>query len=247
MLSALKFNWLCLKEAWRGSWSRANETSAILGGGLLWGALWLLRSELGKFGMVDAPTTTIGVASFALASAMVCVILAFATVFLIRLLTAPSRLYSKLKNECEELDRRIAEIGLERRFSYDHVDFTVLVNENYGTLDLGACVYFNNRSDKILRWRIIDAGIEVNGLVYPAPFISNMDVANGGDKAWFRYGACHNVPFEGWPIIVNLMFKVEYDNMPSIRRRAFKRITQYIIQFATQINVPSSDVLVEEE
>jgi hypothetical protein len=85
-----------------------------VGGALLSVALWLLRPELKRFGMVDAPTSTVGVVVFGVVIAVACIFLAFVAIFLFRLLTAPGRLYSGLKDRVLQLQCRVEELSTRR-------------------------------------------------------------------------------------------------------------------------------------
>jgi hypothetical protein len=103
MVEFFKFQWLCIKDAWRGCWTRANETAGLLGAGILWLLLFFLSPRLREHGVIDAPTTYLGVAGLTFLSAAVSVILAFFVIFIGRLITAPVRLYFGAQREIETL------------------------------------------------------------------------------------------------------------------------------------------------
>jgi hypothetical protein len=87
------FQWLCIKDAWRGCWTRANELAGLLGGGILWLGLLVLAPQLREQHLIEAPSTYWGAAGFAFGSAVASVALAYFVIYLWRLLTAPNRLY----------------------------------------------------------------------------------------------------------------------------------------------------------
>jgi hypothetical protein len=87
------FQWLCIKDAWRGCWTRANETASLAGGAILWAVLWLLSPYLRKIGIVEAPTTLWDTAGLTVGYAVASVCLSFGLVFTSRLIAAPARLY----------------------------------------------------------------------------------------------------------------------------------------------------------
>jgi hypothetical protein len=93
MVNFFRFQWLCLKEAWRGCWTRANEKGAVLGGGVLALLLFLLRGWLSLMNWIEAPTTIWGNAIFAFALTVGSLCLSFSVLFLGRLALAPARLY----------------------------------------------------------------------------------------------------------------------------------------------------------
>jgi hypothetical protein len=98
-----KFQWLCIKDAWHGCWTRANETAGLLGAGILWLLLFFLSPRLREHGVIDAPTTYLGVAGLTFLSAVVSVVLAFFVIFIGRLVTAPVRLYFGAQREIKIL------------------------------------------------------------------------------------------------------------------------------------------------
>jgi hypothetical protein len=107
MREFIKFNWLCIKDAWRGCWTRANETAGVLGAILLWIVLWWISSTLREFGLIDAPTTYWGLAGLTAASAVASVSLSFVVIFLGRLLVSPARLYWQQRKKVESLETQL--------------------------------------------------------------------------------------------------------------------------------------------
>jgi hypothetical protein len=88
-----KFAWRCIKQAWRGCWTKANEWAALLGGTSLFLILYFARNRLEALKLIEAPTTYWGVAGYELALAVASVILAFLVIFMGRLVLAPATLY----------------------------------------------------------------------------------------------------------------------------------------------------------
>jgi hypothetical protein len=108
MLRFFKFHVLCIQHAWRGCWTRANELAALLGGGFLAAILWFSSPALRERGMIEAPSTIWGAAIYTAISTAACVILAFAVIFVGRLLVAPVRLYWAERDKAETLLKKEA-------------------------------------------------------------------------------------------------------------------------------------------
>lgn len=104
MADYFKFFWRCIKQAWRGCWTKANEWAALLGGTILFVILYALRHRLEELKLIEAPTTYWGAAGYGLALAVASVILAFLVLFTGRLVLAPARLYSEQYRKAEGLE-----------------------------------------------------------------------------------------------------------------------------------------------
>jgi hypothetical protein len=102
-----KFVWLCIRHAWQGCWTKANESAAILGTAILTIALFWSREWLQKSNLIDAPTSVPGTAAFTLASAVASAVLAFLVIFVSRLVLAPSRLYWEQHTRAETLEAEL--------------------------------------------------------------------------------------------------------------------------------------------
>jgi hypothetical protein len=89
MVRQVKFCWYCIKNAWSGCWTRANELSAVVGCLVLTAALWLVRDRT----MIGAPATIWGTAFLTVLMAIASFILAFVLIFAARLALAPARLF----------------------------------------------------------------------------------------------------------------------------------------------------------
>jgi hypothetical protein len=87
------FHWFCIQHAWRGCWTKANETASLLGGAVLWLILLGISPQLRERHLIEVPTTYWGHAGFSVALAAASVILAFAVIFLRRLFVASAHLY----------------------------------------------------------------------------------------------------------------------------------------------------------
>src|SRR6516225_6005054 len=110
MLNWIEFQRLRFKWAWLGSWTRANEAAALLGGVLLFTVVWWLRPVLKEYGLVEAPTSVLGTIAFSFVSAVACVVLSFIVIVSWRFLIAPSRLSSSLLKDRDELKAQLAAI-----------------------------------------------------------------------------------------------------------------------------------------
>ena len=104
MADFFKFTWRCIKHAWRGCWTKANELASVLGGAILFAILFFLRNWLRTMNLINAPTTLWGTAGFAVALAIASVILAFLVIFLGRLVLAPTRLYWEQHRRADSLE-----------------------------------------------------------------------------------------------------------------------------------------------
>jgi hypothetical protein len=103
MLDFIKFGWRCFKHAWRGCWTMANELAGLLGGGILFVILFLLRDWLRAMNWIEAPTTLWGTAGYAVALAVASVVLSFLVIFSWRLALAPAQLYWEQYRKAERL------------------------------------------------------------------------------------------------------------------------------------------------
>ena len=89
MMLYFHFWWECAREAWHGSWSRANALAMIFGGAILAATAWWLG--LTK----EAPSSIEGTVGFALLTGVLSLLSAWAVIFSVRLLGAPARLDSR--------------------------------------------------------------------------------------------------------------------------------------------------------
>ena len=106
------FYWACIKDAWRGCWTRANELASLLGGGIFWGMLFLLSSRLQENQFIEAPTTYLGVTGFTFVSVAASVVLAFFVIFIGRLVAAPARLCATAQKNLKKMSDQVS--ALER-------------------------------------------------------------------------------------------------------------------------------------
>ena len=77
MRKILKFCWYCIKHAWRGCWTRANEQAGLFGGAVLAVLLYFFPPRFAGHGMIMAPETIWGTAALTVLLAAGSVILAF--------------------------------------------------------------------------------------------------------------------------------------------------------------------------
>jgi len=103
----LKFHWLCIKHAWRGCLTRANELATLLGGVLLWAILWSASSWLQQNEMIEPPSTYWGAAGYQFVYAVMSVVLAFAVIFVARLVMAPVHLYWAERDRADVLSNQL--------------------------------------------------------------------------------------------------------------------------------------------
>ena len=108
MVEFFKFQWLCIKQAWRGCWSLANEIGAVLGGLILAFALYCLRHWLEAHDWLEAPSSVPGTVLFTAILAAASVALAFLIIFVARFLFAPARLYWEQYKKAKSLETEIA-------------------------------------------------------------------------------------------------------------------------------------------
>lgn len=127
-------------HAWRGSWTRANELAALLGGFVLAVLLWLFSPELREKGLVYAPTTYWGTAALAALMAAASVVLAFAVIFVYRLVLAPVNLFWSERAKVDDLQlkvkQNIADMTIQEVFF--HIDADVI--EFQRTQELGQTI-----------------------------------------------------------------------------------------------------------
>jgi hypothetical protein len=113
------FQWFCIKDAWRGCWTKANEMGGLLGAGILWAVLFFLSPRLRENQLIEAPTTYLGVAGFTFLSAVGSVTLAFFVIFIARFVTAPARLYAELKATIPPVLKSDIHLLLDNEIAYE--------------------------------------------------------------------------------------------------------------------------------
>jgi hypothetical protein len=69
---------------------------------------------------------------------------------------------------------------------------------------------------------------------------------NGGQRGWYNYPTLQGVPFNGWPVTVDILFDCEYDDVPPLKVRGTKRLNRYILPALNAENIMASDLLSEE-
>jgi len=238
----LRFIW-----AWRGSWSRANEAAALLGGLLLFAVVLWLRPVLKEYGLVEAPTSVIGTIAFSFASAVACLVLSFIVIVCCRFLIAPSRLYSTLVSDRDGLRTQLIAIGSERPLAYENADFRIYrISNNATDCDLEVKIVFKNHGARMLRWRMIGASFEADGVTAQTIPISQYYFVNKGQVAWFHYPSLMKVLCSSWPITATVMFELEYDNVPPVNIRITKRVIRFLIDPPPSTNLRSFELLSEE-
>jgi hypothetical protein len=100
----LSFWWECTKEAVEGSLSKANAAAQVFGTLMLVIVFVKLGWEM------DAPATITGTLELGIVATIASIILAWITIFFIRLLGAPVRFYQKAKQEIETRENEITTI-----------------------------------------------------------------------------------------------------------------------------------------
>ena len=93
MANFFKFYCLCLKDAWRGSIEKANAWAAIIGATIIWVGLWAWGYQLN-------PPETFGEGIFL---TVFCLAAAWVALFVVRVISAAPRLYTKLEDENKTL------------------------------------------------------------------------------------------------------------------------------------------------
>jgi hypothetical protein len=182
MGQASAFHWLAIKEAATGTFDRANAIATVLGGLILWGAaIWV-----GGLTM-EAPTSVANTILFAALLGAASIGVSWIVVFLIRLYGAPGRLYADVQRTISTLTARLDAIQRSRPFFYSHTDFRTSLHRKNKFVDVGVTVNFLNHGDHMLRWRMLDAFIEVNGKKHifvpnPTPYFMNR-----GQRSFFHY------------------------------------------------------------
>jgi hypothetical protein len=97
----------CIRFAWRGCWTKANELAALLGGALLAVVLLWSRDWLRGLNLIEAPTSVLGTAVFNFALTVGSFVLAFFVIFIGRLILAPALLYWEQRARAETLEAEL--------------------------------------------------------------------------------------------------------------------------------------------
>jgi hypothetical protein len=139
----LKFCWYCIKHAWRGCWTRANEQAGLFGGAVLAVLLYFFPPRFAGHGMIMAPETIWGTAALTVLLAAGSVILAFLIIFTTRLVLAPARLYWEQRERANNLDTELRIAQKQRdaddtkwtiRELFQHIDPDFLEDDRYETI-----------------------------------------------------------------------------------------------------------------
>jgi hypothetical protein len=104
MRDHFKFWWRCLRHAWRGSWTRANELAAIAGAFIVTGLLWFFAPYLKTHDWVEAPTSYLGVTALTAVTAAASATAMFIVIFLTKFVRAPATLYWEEQRRAETLN-----------------------------------------------------------------------------------------------------------------------------------------------
>ncbi len=98
----------------------------------------------------------------------------------------------------------------------------------------------------MLKWRLLSYSIEANGKKLTAPAATTDYFMNRGQQGWYNYPTLQGVPFNNWPVTVDVMFDCEYDNVPPLRVRGTKRLNRYALPAAVSKNIMAADLISEE-
>jgi hypothetical protein len=124
----LRFWWECAREAWHGSWSRANALATIFGGAILAAIAWWLG--LTK----EAPLSIEGIVGFTLLTGVLSLLSAWIVIFIVRLLGAPARLDSR-KLAVSDLEHLLPGRLVFNEFVYGG-DFGLMCLNSTGKFDI---------------------------------------------------------------------------------------------------------------
>ncbi|WP_456623868.1 MULTISPECIES: hypothetical protein [unclassified Bradyrhizobium] len=162
------------------------------------------------------------------------------------ILILPYRLWKTSRSTIDELKKQLAVHQEDRPLAYQNVRFVTRVNKRTKTCDITATVHFANFGERMLKWRLRSYSIEANGIKLSAAAATTDYFMNRGQQGWYTYPTLQNVPFNGWPVQVDVMFDCEYDNAPPLRVRGTKRLNRYIIPALKAQNIPAFDLISEE-
>jgi hypothetical protein len=236
-ISILRFYWSCIAWAATGTLEKANAWFWPVGvplvalAGWHWGVGTLaIPDNLQDFFVFMVLTVAVSWVVF----------------FAIRLLGAPHHLVKVIEQERDDLNQRLKALGQERPLSFNNVQFKTYVNKKTRKCNITAVVYFANHGERMLKWRLLSYSIEANGKKLTSPTATTNYFVNRGQQCWYNYPTLQDVPFNGWPITVDIMFDCEYDNVPPLVDRGTKRLNRYVLPAAVAQNLMSSDLIAEE-
>jgi len=161
-------------------------------------------------------------------------------VLLTRFLWAPYQIWLHQREKILTLEKQITSISLQRLFTYDHTNFEI--NQRGKECDVVAQAFFLNKGAYALSWRMLDASLEISGIKMPKLNSTKSYYANPGNQAWFYYLPVEKIPCDKWPLVADLMFEVEYDNVPPVAPRITMRKTRFVIPSLNSKNIPSIDL-----
>ena len=146
----------------------------------------------------------------------------------------------------DDLRQRLGAIANDRPLSFNNIRFQTYLNKKKKTLHINAVVHFVNHGDRMLKWRLLSYSIEANGKKITSPAATTDYFINRGQRGWYNYPTLKDVPFNGWPVTVDILFDCEYDDVPPLRARGTKRLNRYVLPALNAEDIPASDLLSEE-
>jgi hypothetical protein len=172
---------------------------------------------------------------------------AWCIIFVGRLLLDPAQLHQELAGQYMMVRDQLRALELDRPLAYENVTVRIVKpNKKSKFCHVIPTVYFTNHGSKMLRWRMLDVSFEADGVSISSIPTSQYYLVNKGQKSWFNYPPLAEIPCPTWPIVSQIMFDLEYDNVPPTKTRAMKRIMRIILEEPPSTNLHSSDIFNEE-
>lgn len=135
----------------------------------------------------------------------------------------------------------------ERPFAYSNMEFDFLERNGFGgpveVTRMG--LIFENRGDRMIRYRIDDVFLSFNGILAKADekFMSTGSYVQAQSSMTYSFDVSDLV-VSGLPAKIEIGFSVEYDNVPPVRRRITRRKILYTLRSIRPVSFHS--VIVDE-
>jgi hypothetical protein len=169
------------------------------------------------------------------------------SVIALRLVLAPFWIWQEQHASGDVLQQRLTAIGSKRDLAYDHVTFGIFATGKKPTVtDMNVTIFFTNRGTDTLKWRMTKASMTVNGVTNAIAGPSIEYYAPPTNSAWFVTPTLKNVPCSQYPLVVDVSYTIEYDNVPGVSVRTSERVTRYSIPSAKAQGFLSTDIYSDE-
>jgi hypothetical protein len=161
-------------------------------------------------------------------------------------LILPFRLWKANRATIEALHQKLKLMGIDRSISFSHANFNTTLDKKKKFCDVAVKLNFNNTGDYMVKWRLLSWSVESQGMKLSAATATSEYFSAKTQSPQYSIPALRNIPFNGWPMIVDVMFHIEYDSVPPVEKRKAKRIMRFSIPTLRTTDIDIQDLIAEE-